>query len=121
MSQDEHISQGVGGMNLNQQDAPVAPNPAPEAVFDDGTNHSHPPSDGEVSDGNERRRGPGDQNNAPMETDNAAAVLVEANNAQRTARANRPQNRRSGSVSFQAGSGESPRFGESPRPVAHWI
>ncbi len=148
MSQDEHISQGVGGMNLNQQDAPVAPNPAPEAVLDDGTNYPHPPSDGEVSDGDERRRGPGDQNNAPMETDNgefvharrvarsdgvvingqssrdviiaAAAVLVEANNAQRAARANRPQNRRSGSVSHQAGSGESPRFGESPRPVAHW-
>ena len=75
--------------------------------------------------------------NAPIETENgefvparrfarsdgniaAAAVLVEANNAQRAARANRPQNRRSGSVSFQAGSGESPRYGESPRPVPNW-
>ena len=111
MSQEEHISQGVGGMNLNQQAAPVAPNPAPETVLDDGTNYPHPPSDGEVSDGEERRRGPGDQNNEPIETDNgefvhdrrvarsdgvvingqssrdviiaAAAVLVEANNAQR--------------------------------------
>ena len=60
MSQEEHISQGVGGMNLNQQAAPVAPNPAPETVLDDGLNHSHPPSDGDVSDGDERRREPGD-------------------------------------------------------------
>jgi hypothetical protein len=69
--------------------------------------------------------------NAPIETESgefvpacrfsdgniaAAAVLVEANNDKRAARANRPQNRRSGSVSFQAGAGESPRHGESPRP-----
>jgi hypothetical protein len=69
--------------------------------------------------------------NAPIETENgefvhacrfsdgniaAAAVLVEANNDKRAARANRPQNRRSSSVSFQAESGESPRHGKSPRP-----
>ncbi len=144
MSQEEHISQGVGGMNLNQQAAPVAPNPAPETVLDDGLNHSHPPSDGEVSDGDERRRGPGDQNNAPMETDNgefvparrvvrsdgvvingqssrqaiiaAGAALAATNNAPRMPRQNVPQGRRPGSVSYSAGSGESPRFRE-PRPV----
>ena len=64
--------------------------------------------------------------NAPIETENgefvpacrfsdgniaAAAVLVEANNDKRVARANR-----SSSVSFQAESGESPRQGKSPRP-----
>ncbi len=69
--------------------------------------------------------------NAPIETENgefvpacrfsdgniaAAAVLVEANNDKRAARANKPQNRRSSSVSFQAESGESPRHGKSPRP-----
>ncbi len=82
MSQEEHVSQGLGAMNLDQQAAPVAPdsaapvapNPAAETVLDDGLNHPFPPTDGDVSEGGNRRRGPGVQGNAPMETDNGEFV-----------------------------------------------
>ena len=125
---------------------PAAPNPAPETVLDDGTNLPHPPDGPEIFE-DDGARGRRPQGNAPMETDNgefvpvrhvvrsdgvvingqssrqaiiaAGAALAAATNARRMARENVTQSRRSGSVSFQAGSGESPRFRE-PRPVASW-
>jgi hypothetical protein len=70
MSQEDRVSLGVGGMHSKQQAAPEPSHPASETVLDVGLNHPHPPSDDKVFDSTKRRRGPGDQNNAPMETDN---------------------------------------------------